>query len=48
MSMWADNNWIFCDNTERLVCMVNDDIVEELVYLDMEPKPESLWWTVQR
>ena len=24
--------------------MVND-IIEELLDLDMEPKPESLWWT---
>ena len=24
--------------------MVND-IIEELLNLDMEPKPESLWWT---
>ena len=24
--------------------MVND-ITEELLNLDMEPKPESLWWT---
>ena len=29
---------------ERLVCMVND-IFEELLDLDMEPKPESLWRT---
>ena len=28
----------------KLVCMVND-IIEELVDLDMEPKPELLWWT---
>ena len=32
----------FCDNKERLVCMVND-IIEEL--LDMEPKPETHRWT---
>ena len=24
--------------------MVND-VIEELLDLDMEPKPESLWWT---
>ena len=42
--MWADNYWLFCDNKERLVCRVND-IMEELLDLDMEPKPESLWWT---
>ena len=42
--MWADNYWLFCDNKERLTCMVND-IIEELLDLDMEPKPESLWWT---
>ena len=34
--MWADNCWLFCDNKERLVCMVND-IIEELLELDMEP-----------
>ena len=33
------------DNEQkRLVCMVND-IREEMLDLDMEPKPESLWWT---
>ena len=42
--MWADNYWIFSDNREQLICMVND-IIEELLDLDMEPKPESLWWT---
>ena len=42
--MWADNCWLFCGIKERLVCMVND-IIEELLDLDMEPKPESLWWT---
>ena len=42
--MWADNCRLFCDNKERLICMVND-IIEELLGLDMEPKPESLWWT---
>ena len=34
--MWANNYWLFCDNKERLVCMVND-IIEELLDLDMEP-----------
>ena len=24
--MWADNCWLFFDNKERLVCMVNDII----------------------
>ena len=28
----------------RLICMTND-IIEELLDLDMEPKPESLRWT---
>ena len=42
--MWADNYWPFSDNREELICMVND-IIEELLDLDMEPKPESLWWT---
>ena len=42
--MWADNYWFFCDDKERWVCMVND-IIEELLDLDMEPKSESLWYT---
>ena len=42
--MWADNYWLFCYKREILVHMVND-IIEELLNLDMEPKPESLWWT---
>ena len=32
--MWAENYWLFCDNKERLVCMVND-IIEALLDLDM-------------
>ena len=39
--MWADNYWLFCDNRDGLMCMVNDSI-EELLDLDMAPKPESL------
>ena len=42
--MWADNYWMFSDNREKLTCMVND-IIEELLDLDLQPKPESLWWT---
>ena len=42
--MWADNYWLFSDSTEKFICMVND-IIEELLDLDMEPKPESVWWT---
>ena len=42
--MWADNCWLFCDSKERLVCRVND-IIEELLDLDTEPTPESVWWT---
>ena len=41
--MWADIYWLFCNNKERLVFIVNE-IIEELLDLDMEPKPESLWW----
>ena len=41
--MWADNYWIFSDDKEKLTCMIND-IIEELLDLDLEPKPESLWW----
>ena len=33
----ADNCWLFFDNKERLVCMVND-IIEELLGLD-SPSP---------
>ena len=42
--MWADNYWLFCHDREIFVHMVND-VIEELLDLDMEPKPESLWWT---
>ena len=42
--MWADNYWLFSDNREKLICTVND-IIEELLDLDMERNPESLWWT---
>ena len=35
--MWADNYWLFSDNREKLICMVND-LIEELLDLDMEPK----------
>ena len=42
--MWTDNYWLFSDSRERLVCKVND-IIEELLDLDMERKPESLWRT---
>ena len=41
--MWADNCWSSSDNREMMICMVND-IIEELLDVDMEPKPESLWW----
>ena len=40
--MWADNYWLFSHSREELVCMVND-IIEELLDLDMEPKLDSLW-----
>ena len=42
--MWADNYLLFSDSRDELVCMVND-IIEELLDLDMGPKPQSLWWT---
>ena len=41
--MWADNDWIFSDDKDKLTLVVND-IIDELMNLDMEPKPESLWW----
>ena len=40
----CDNYWLVGHDKENVVCMVND-ITEELLDLDMEPKPESLWWT---
>ena len=42
--MWADNYWMFSHNQENLNCMMND-IIEELLDLDVEPKTESMWWT---
>ena len=33
----ADHYWLFNNNREELICMVND-IIEELLDLDMEPK----------
>ena len=39
--MWADNHWIFSDNREKLICMVND-IIGVLLDLGLEAKPESL------
>ena len=38
-----DSCWIFSDDKEKLTWAVND-IFEELIDLDMGPKPESLWW----
>ena len=29
--MWADNYWMFSDNREKLICMVND-IIESLTF----------------
>ena len=40
----SDNYWIFSDDREKLMWMVND-IIGEVMDLDMEPKAESLWWT---
>ena len=42
--MREGNYWLFSDDKEKLVCMVND-IMEELSDLGMEPKRESSWWT---
>ena len=39
----AGNYWLFSDNREKFICTVND-IIEELLDLDMEPKAESLQW----
>ena len=38
--MWAENFWMLSHNREIMVCIVND-IIEGLLDLDMEPKPES-------
>ena len=42
--MWAGNHWILSDEKGKLTWMANG-ITEELMELDMESKPESLWWT---
>ena len=42
--MWADSHWLSRDDKEKLTWMVHD-IIEDLMDLDMDPKPESLWWT---
>ena len=42
--MWADNYSIYSDDRKMWKYIVND-IIEELMILDMEPKRESLWWT---
>ena len=36
--MWTDNCWLCTDNREKLICVANN-IIEELMDLDMEPKP---------
>ena len=41
--MWA-YNYCFSHSRDILVHMVND-IIEELLNMDMEPKPESQRWT---
>ena len=38
--MWADNYWISSNDKDKLTWMVND-IFEEFMELDMEPKRES-------
>ena len=40
--MSADNYWLLSDDKEKLTWTVND-IIEDLLNLDMEPKQESLW-----
>ena len=42
--MWSENCWTYSDDKDKLVCTVNGIIVK-LPSVDMEPKPESLWWT---
>ena len=43
----VDNDWILSDDREKLNGMVNH-IIEELMDLDMEPKPESLLYVQSR
>ena len=43
--MWAENHWIFSDDTDKQLTWMVNDIIAELTDLDMEPKPGSLWWT---
>ena len=38
--MWTESYWLFSDDKDRLVCMVNDTI-QDLLDLDLEPKLES-------
>ena len=44
---WLDNDLILSDDREKLKCMVND-IIEELMDLEMEPKPGSLLYVQSR
>ena len=39
--MWADNYWLLCDNKKDWYASIH--IIDEVLDLDMEPKPESLW-----
>ena len=41
--MWADNCRIFSHDRVVLTVMIKD-LIGEVMGLDMEPKPESLWW----
>ena len=36
-TMWADNDWLFCDDKEKLTWRVID-IIEKLLILDVEPQ----------
>ena len=42
--MWAENFQIFGDDRANLKSMVND-IIDEVMDVEVEPEPESLWWT---
>ena len=43
--VWAGNYWLFCDNRQTDIYLYCECMNEGLLDLDMEPMPESLWWT---
>ena len=43
--IWADNCWVFQRQQRNIGVHGENDNIEELLDFDMEPKPESRWWT---